>query len=411
MQSSRLQGIASAFLGNVLEFYGLTLYAGFMTEITREFLPSGENWFLGMFLFCASFVVRPLGGAILGRIADIKGRKFVLIFSVLGMGISSMVLAVLPSYQTVGVFSLVVLVIIRILQGFFVSAEFSGGLTYVLEQSSSKMRPLLGGLVSMSSWVGMSLAFAFVKLAVFLPEWGWRLGFLIDGLATVLALIMRRTTPETDEFLEKKSLKYKVDKKEVTKLTWHVILITLTNSTGAYILTGFSFLYCVKFLHLDVIVTKNLTAFFMPFTIVMPFIGGVLVYFFNPMRVWRSFLVIGAAVAVSVFVWVSYTESLVSIKAMFLTVSAMCGLSGGITPIILYKLLPVKWRMTTMSLGVNISVSVGGGVFPLIYTFLLEQSHINYIPGLFAGFVMMISLASTFWVERKMLLDKKPGAL
>lgn len=404
------KGIISVLFGNIMEFYGLTLYSGCMAHIISAFFPPMQNsWFLGMFLFCVSFLVRPIGAFFFGRLGDKKGRKSILVFTILGMGLTSLTVALLPSYAMIGISSTIILLCVRVLQGLCVSAEFSGGLVYVMESVEGPKKAFFGSLLSLSSWIGMALAIFFVKFSYLLPSWGWRLGFALDGVATLIALIIRRSVNETPEFVSFKETKKAaaLDRKYAAKLLVCVTIVGMTNATSAYILNGFSFLYCVKYLHFNPEVTATLTSLFMPISIIMPAVGGLIAWKTNAFKAFRRFLFIGAISIVCAFVWVGFNPGYMSIGALFTVLSCISGLSGGIAPIIFYKMIPVSHRMTFISLGINISTCIGGGALPLVYTYLIDKSHINYIPGLFAGSIMLISLIIVSFSEKMFVIKRK----
>ena len=131
--------IISGMIGNALEWYDYALYAQFATIIGAKFFPDSPfTEVLTFAVFAAGFVVRPVGGILFGQIGDRFGRKAALVLGILLMAIPTAGIGLLPSYESIGILAPIILVMIRLLQGFSLGGEFSGCIAYIVEHSPTE---------------------------------------------------------------------------------------------------------------------------------------------------------------------------------------------------------------------------------------------------------------------------------
>lgn len=202
----RLRAIAGVCSGALVEWFDFFIYAYTSIYFASLFFPAGDQvtqLLATAAVFAVGFFMRPLGGWIFGRIADKKGRKLSMMLSVLLMCGGSLLIAVLPTYQTIGVAAPVLLVVARLMQGLAVGAEYGTGATYLSEVSTKGRRALYGSCQYMTIMGGQLLALLTVSiLQHVLPQdmlkaWGWRIPFFIGAFAAVVVLFLRRSIVET----------------------------------------------------------------------------------------------------------------------------------------------------------------------------------------------------------------------
>ena len=173
--------IISGMIGNALEWYDYALYAQFAYIIGQKFFPQTDFVNILTFaVFAAGFVARPLGGVIFGHIGDKMGRRIALVVGILLMAIPTAGIGLLPSYDSIGIAAPIILVFIRLLQGFSLGGEFSGCIAYIVEHSPAQSRALAGSASFVSMCLGMLLGLMVAQgFTYFLTEealisWGWR---------------------------------------------------------------------------------------------------------------------------------------------------------------------------------------------------------------------------------------------
>src|SRR6202158_6288731 len=206
----RIKAIFIGSVGNLVEWYDFYAYAAFALYFAGAFFPNSDpvvQQLNAALLFAAGFLVRPLGGWLFGYLADQHGRRGALMLSVKLMCIGSLMIAVTPTYASIGIWAPILLGLARILQGLSLGGEYGTSATYLTEMAGERHRgfyssfqyvTLIGGLIC-------ALIVLLLLQQVFLTgdeirAWGWRIPFFIGALLAVIALIMRRTLQETEAF-------------------------------------------------------------------------------------------------------------------------------------------------------------------------------------------------------------------
>jgi MFS family permease len=203
---------ASGWIGSALEYYDFFIYATAASLIFPQlFFPSNNPTVAivaSLATYGVGYVARPIGAFVLGHWGDTHGRKTVLILCMLLMGASTMAVGLLPTYQQVGVLAPVLLVILRLIQGFAVAGEISGASSMILEHAPFGRRGFFASFTLQGVQAGQILAAAvFLPLAALMPDeafnsWGWRIPFLLSLVVIVAGYIIRRKVDETPAFTE-----------------------------------------------------------------------------------------------------------------------------------------------------------------------------------------------------------------
>jgi MFS family permease len=203
---------ASGWIGSALEYYDFFIYASAAALIFPEiFFPSGNPTIAivaSLATYGVGYVARPIGAFVLGHWGDTHGRKNVLLLCMFLMGFSTMAVGILPTYQQVGILAPVLLVILRLIQGFAVAGEISGASSMILEHAPFGRRGFFASFSLQGVQAGQILAAAvFLPLARFLPTeafntWGWRIPFLLSAFVILAGYIIRREVAETPAFAE-----------------------------------------------------------------------------------------------------------------------------------------------------------------------------------------------------------------
>jgi MFS family permease len=203
---------ASGWIGSALEYYDFFIYATAASLIFPQiFFPSGNPTVAivaSLATYGVGYVARPVGAFVLGHWGDTHGRKQVLILCMFLMGFSTMAVGILPTYQQVGVLAPVLLVVLRLVQGFAVAGEISGASSMILEHAPFGRRGFYASFTLQGVQAGQILAAAvFLPLAHYMPEeaftsWGWRIPFLLSFVVIIAGYIIRREVAETPAFAE-----------------------------------------------------------------------------------------------------------------------------------------------------------------------------------------------------------------
>ncbi|MBY0281663.1 MAG: MFS transporter [Alphaproteobacteria bacterium] len=196
--------VLSSFLGNTLEFYDYTLFGALSFLLAPLFFPSSNpltSLFSSLTVFSMGLIARPLGGLLFGYIGDTKGRKKALALSMSCMSVASIMIAIVPTYNQIGILAPIILVCARLLQGISAGGEYNGAAILSLEHQ--EYHPgLISGILTASAAAGLLLAaiVGYVFSNPNFPDWAWRIPFLLGLLIGILGLYIRSKLSESPLF-------------------------------------------------------------------------------------------------------------------------------------------------------------------------------------------------------------------
>lgn len=393
ISAKRLKAIFGGSVGNLVEWYDWYAYSAFAIYFSSSFFPKGNatvQLLNTAGIFALGFLMRPLGGYIFGRLADRIGRKKSMMFSVLLMSLGSLLIAFIPTYQTIGIIAPILLLTARLLQGLSVGGEYGVSATYLSEMASKNRRgfyssfqyvTLIGGQLLA---LGIQLILQKVLLTdTQMHEWGWRIPFVFGAILSVVALYLRKNLEETQAFENQK--KHTSDKKGTikellkhTKAVIKVIGLTLGGTLAFYTYTTYMQKFLVNTMHMSKeqsTLMSFITLFI--FACLQPVFGAL------SDRIGRkplliSFGVMGTICTVPLLTILSHTTS--QWQAFFLLMVALIIVSGytSINAIVKAELFPAEIRALGVGLPYALTVAIFGGTAEYIALWLKDIGHENY---------------------------------
>lgn len=370
----RLRAIFGGSVGNLIEWYDWYTYAAFAIYFAPSFFPAGNptvQLLNTAAIFAVGFLMRPIGGWVLGRYADRHGRKAALTLSVTLMCLGSLIIAATPTYATIGIAAPILLLVARLLQGFSVGGEYGTSATYMSEIAPPGSRGFYSGILYVTLVMGQLLALAVLMALQFalldaheLETWGWRIPFAIGAVAAVTALYLRRSLVETDAFRKKSKLAEAGDLALLLKHPREVlIVIGLTMGGTLYFYTFTT--YMQKFLVNTVGLTKGestlvSTASLLVFMLLQPVMGALSDRFGRrPMLIVFGVLALFStvpllsALAQAHDPWTAFLLILIALS--------ISSLYSSISAVVKAELFPVEIRALGVGLPYAIAVSIFGG--------------------------------------------------
>ena len=372
----RIKAIFIGSVGNLVEWYDFYAYAAFALYFAGSFFPGSDpvvQQLNAALLFALGFIVRPIGGWLFGHLADSHGRRNSLMLSVLLMCFGSLMIAVTPTYASIGIAAPILLGLARTVQGLSLGGEYGASATYLSEVADAKHRGFYSSFQYVTLIGGQLCAILVLLLLqqVFLtPEqlraWGWRIPFVIGALLAIIALVMRRNLHETDDFVaaKKKATTRTSSVRALAKYPREVLLVvglTMGGTTAFYTYTT----YMQKFLRLSVgltdIQTTMVTAGSLIFALCLQPIYGAL-----SDRIGRKALLIWFGVMGTIFT-IPLLDALEATRngfTAFLLIAAGWTIVAGYTSInavVKAELFPTSVRATGVGLPYAVTVSIFGG--------------------------------------------------
>ena len=371
--SSRIKSIFSGSVGNMVEWYDWYVYAAFSLYFAKAFFPKGDTTAQLLntaAIFAVGFLMRPIGGWLMGLYADRKGRKAALMASVLLMCFGSLVIALSPGYETIGVWAPVLLVFARLLQGLSVGGEYGTSATYLSEMATKERRGFFSSFQYVTLISGQLIALGvLIVLQQTLTEeqlysWGWRIPFVIGALCAVVALFLRRGMEETESF---NKVKVKPKESAMRTLLRHpkelmtVVGLTMGGTLAFYTYTTYMQKYLVNTVGMSISDSTTISAatLFL-FMCIQPLVGGL------SDKIGRRPILIAFGVLGTLFT-VPILTTLHTITtwwgAFFLIMAALIIVSGytSINAVVKAELFPTEIRALGVGLPYALTVSIFGG--------------------------------------------------
>lgn len=391
ISKQRLKDIISGSIGNLVEWYDWYAYSAFALYFSAVFFPKEDataQLLNTAGIFAVGFLMRPLGGWLFGMIADRTGRKRAMTLSVLLMSFGSLIIALTPGYNSIGVLAPILLLVARLLQGLSVGGEYGVSATYLSEMATKSRRGFYSSFQYVTLIGGQLIALGIQLLLqkVFLTEqqlqdWGWRIPFVIGAILSVIALYMRSSMRETKAFEEHKKDKQKGSLKKLfqyPKALLTVVGLTLGGTIAFYTYTTYMQKFLVNTVHLSKeqsTLISFLTLFL--FACLQPLFG------FLSDRIGRKPLLIGFGVLGTIFTYpllstLSVTSS--PLSAFFLLFAALIIVSGytSINAIVKAELFPAEIRALGVGFPYAFTVAIFGGTAEYIALWFKNSGHEHY---------------------------------
>ncbi|HKS62734.1 MAG TPA: MFS transporter [Xanthobacteraceae bacterium] len=381
--SRRQKALSAAVFGNMLEWYDFAVYSYVATILARNFFPPGDEVaaLLATFaVFGVGFVIRPLGAIVIGRIGDVKGRKAAMLITIMMMAVGTVMIALIPSYATIGIAAPLLLVIARLLQSFSVGGEFATAIAFIVEWAPKNKRGYYGSFQQISTVSGLLLGSGVAALLntvidpAAMDSWGWRIPFLIGGLIGLIGLYMRRNVDETPAYEQAQA--------EPTESVSPAEISPVLAAAKAF---GFAIIWTVSFYiflfymptftqrYAGLTRAESLwsnTAGLLLLAICIPLMGKL------SDRIGRKPLLLACC---AIFLVLPYPlfklmqgGSLVTILLIQLLVGVSIALYAGPAPATMVEIFRTKTRSTYMSIGYALAATIFGGFAPFIATWLIS---------------------------------------
>lgn len=402
----------SAFLGTAIEYYDFTLYGIFgPIYFTKLFFPLSDPdvaIIAVLAVYAAGFLARPLGGIVFSHFGDRIGRKPVMIISMTTMGIASTSIGLLPTYQTLGIWAPLLLVTLRIVQGFALGGESAGANVFATEVGRHGQRGFFSSLTTTGIFAAWIVALVASQLVNLLPPeqaiaWGWRVPFLFSLALVILGIWMRLRIEESAVFLAsiRRKRPARVPFLEVLKLarkeTLIVILAGAAESANGFFFLVFGFTYALRNLHipLGTLLMALLIGNLMSMAIA-PLSGMLCDRVGRRLVLGGTYFVSALYVATFYFPLLKSGNTVLIYLAMIFPVGLLAPLTMGvIASFYSEQFKDARLRYSGVGFGRGLGTSLGGGLMPLIATSLMNATGGSVIgPIAWFGTVMLSAVVS-----------------
>jgi MHS family proline/betaine transporter-like MFS transporter len=402
-RQSPVRTALAGLIGNVLEWFDFAVYGYFATDIGHQFFPRSNpaaQQLLAFAVFALGFLARPAGSLVLGAVGDRIGRRALLTLSIALMGGATLLLGLLPTYDQIGVAAPMLLVLMRLIQGFSLGGEFTGSMVYTTEQAS----PLMRGLISSSTAAGTTIGFILGSACAWLvntllppdavASWGWRVPFVGSVVFCVVGWLLRRGISETAEGLKAAAARPPLIPSLVADrlpILQTFGIVAMTNATYYLVFT-----YAVE--RRKALTGEGGEAFLLANTLSL-----FVVLIAKPLGGWlsdrtgRRRLMIALTLAMLALIYPAIGLMLFGNPHAFtggqILMAVPVGMALGLQGAMVVEIFPLRTRVTSMSFAYSITLALAGGTAPLVSTWLIERLYQPTAPAFYIMAYGVVGLA------------------
>jgi MHS family proline/betaine transporter-like MFS transporter len=403
--------IVATSIGNALEFYDLVVYGYFASTLSKLFFPTTDktvSLLLTLGTFALSYLARPVGAFVLGSYSDRRGRKASLTLSIAMMTLGTGMVALMPSYATIGVLAPIGIFASRLLQGFSAGGEFGSSTAFLTEHAPARSGFMASWqFASQGASVLVASAFGAVLTSTLTPAqlegWGWRIPFLFGLLIGPVGLYIRRHVDETPEFERTERSASPI--REVLATQKERLLVSI----GSLVLTttaNYMLLYMPTYASRQLGLAPS-------YGFIATLAAGFIVMVLTPMvghwsdKVGRTRIMLGAGSLFFVtiypaFMFMNAHPSLLTLLAAVIWVAVLKAIYFAPIPALMSDLFPVRTRTTGMAVGYNLGTTIFGGFTPLAVASLIAVTGNNLAPGFYLMLAAIISLFTLLWARTRL---------
>lgn len=401
--------ITGAFLGTIVEYYDYSLY-GFSAEIlAKQFFPETDLISSLMYVFAVyavSYCAKPMGSMFFSKIGDKYGRKHSLRITMVGIAIPTLIIGLLPDYNSVGVITTYALVLCRFFQGFFVAGEYDGAAIYVIEHIGHKYHYTASAITRCAGVLGLLFGIAstsFFNSSIF-PTWCWRIPFLLSMPLALVTMYYRSFLEETPIFIEAQNKELKFNNLlNFLKKQWKILLLIIFLSGGFGITYQVSIIFMKQYLPLVLEESKNIIKPFsiasvLGFGAAMP-IAGICADYYGKMVVFRLSIILNILASLLLLAAIKFqllNFALISCLFIAISIAPFNSLAHGVV----IKVFKSKERYRGIGLGHTIGSLLMSGTANYVCLFIMREYNIMLFPIFYILIFTIISYYMIIQIDR-----------
>lgn len=414
-RSGNFKLILATTIGSIFEIFDFIAFV-FLSPILAEiFFPpemKSKAVFFTYLTITISYLLRPIGGIILGHLGDKYGRKKVFSLSILLMSVPSLLIGIMPTFAQIGYFATIILVLMRVLQGFSVGGEVPGSITYVAEKFKSSNYFFACAWLTFGANLAVSVGSQSIKLLTsytsseFMHSVGWRIPFLFGSLLTLVGFYIRKSISESEVYkqIQQQKQHERVPLVELLKNYRFPVISGILLSIIVSLTTSIYHVFLpnlfVTYFHFDISSTAGISSVGAITMACGSLLFAYLTKHINPIKLLQISLVL----LCMIFAGISFNEiQLNSIHNLYFWVVVISFVLSGINGLffgILADLFPTQIRYSGIAFCYNIAYILGAGITPLWTSSILEVTHSYHYISLICLIVAIISIVNSFNIKK-----------
>lgn len=413
--------LIASLTGSSIEWFDYFLYGTAAALVFNKIFFPMVDPVIGLILsylsFSLTFFIRPIGGVLFAHIGDRIGRKKTLVLTLSLMGGATVMIGLLPTYDQIGIWAPILLILMRIIQGMGIGGEWGGALLLAYEYAPEKRKGFFGSIPQAGVTIGMLMATFIVSLMTLFSEeqflsWGWRIPFLMSAVLVLLGLWIRKDIDETPEFkrVKQSGQVAKAPLRDTLTHHWREVLIAaglkVVETAPFYIFSTFIVSYATTTLtYQKSQVLEAVTLGALIATVMIPLMGLLS----DKIGRKRMYAVSVALLGLFIVPWFMLLDTGTTWAIMLATVVMFGIIWAPITAVLgtlCSEIFSANVRYTGITLGYQIGAALAGGTAPLIATGLLAKYDGDWVPvAWYLGATVTISLIAIFFASRSRRID------
>lgn len=399
--------------GNFLEMYDFMVYGYYASAIAKAYFPTQDAFaslMLSLSVFGVGFLMRPLGAIFLGAYIDHHGRRKGLIVTLMLMAAGTLLVAVVPSYATIGMLAPILVLVGRLLQGFSAGVELGGVSVYLAEMAGPRNRGFFCAWQSGSQQVAVIFAALLgVILHDLLPveqmtSWGWRIPFIVGCLIVPFIFIIRRSLQETEEFQKRHHRPSVSEIYRSMLVNWKIVvagmMMVVMTTVSFYLITAYTPTFGRNELHLSQVDVLVVTVCVGISNLIWLPLMGALSDRIGRVPILVAFTLLALLTAYPAMNYLVQAPSFMRLLGVELWLSFIYASYNGAMVVALTEVMPVEVRTAGFSLAYSLATALFGGFTPAICTWLIHYTGNRAAPGLWMSFAAICGLIATFVLFR-----------
>jgi MFS family permease len=410
--------IASSTIGSIFEVFDFIVFALFSTIIADLFFPKYVSHMSLLFTYLTitmTYLLRPIGGVILGHLGDKYGRKTIFSVSILLMAIPSFIIGILPTYNQIGYLATFLLVITRFLQGISFGGEVPGSITFIAEKFKHKNYFYYCAWITFGANIGVSFASISIYFLLhytthdFLYSYGWRIPFLFGSLLAIVGFYIRRYLSETEAYMELQQAKklstmpLAILFKDFKLNIICAIMLAIVGSILTSIFHIFMPSLLTKYYNFNMATSTNVSAIGALTFAIFSLLFAYFTKFINYIQIIRMSLV-SLLIAMLMLLMFNIDLNHISTTQLYFTVISISILLSGINGVmfgVLANIFPTQIRFSGIAISYAIATTIGAGIVPLWTSYILKLTNdYRYILIVCIG-VILLALMNTILISKK----------
>lgn len=405
------KSLGASLIGQLLEWFEWSSYAVFAPFIAAAFFDKSDptSALLATFgVFAVGFLVRPLGGIVFGRIADRVGRKNVLMMTIIIMAVSAVIIGVMPTYEQIGIWASVILLLVRVIQGFAHGGESATANSYIPEIAPRDRRGKWGSMVYMSIFGGSVIAYTLggiISLVLSdeqIGAWGWRIPFWLGAAAAFVALFLRRHMQESEHFNEIQeggadSYDHLAETRPQTpvRANWANILLVIGMVSGVtaahYTWTSYVSTYAITHEGMSTQGAYWVSVFAQTCGLIALPLWGALSDKVGRKPVMYTFAIAVGLLQIPLMGMIDSRPWTMLVAGTIAVVAVAAG--GALLAPVMAEVFPTSQRTSSIGFAYSLSVAVFGGTAPYIFQWFTAHD-LTHISGIYVVVLCVLTLIS-----------------